>query len=218
MRPPRAAALLATAVLLPALVGCASMRAAQAGSAVPGEDVGTTAEPTVEAVTTPEPTSDPAPDAPDAPPAAPESPIPGDATADELFEQIAATLTVDGTDFHQIRYTPAAYGQPADVMYGTDQWEAHVADNRQPIGPIIVVRVTRTAPTEVLKEAGVAPRAARLAAVDPLTPVEPDVEIPSGQDVRLVVVPPPSGDGALQFAATGVPDADVRAFVEAVTR
>lgn len=216
MRAPRAAGLLATAVLLPALVGCASLRTAEAGSAVP---VQATAEPTGEVVAppAPEPTSDPAPD-PDVTAAEPESPIPADATADELFEQIAATITVDGTDFHQIRYTPAAYGQPADVMYGTDQWEAHVADNRQPIGPIIVVRVTRQPATAVLKEAGAAPRAARLAASDPLTPVEPDVESPSGQELRLVVVPPPSGDGAVQFAATGVSDADVRAFVEAVTR
>lgn len=215
MRRPDAAALIATTAILPALIGCASLGTSTdaGGPALVGESA--IALPT-DAATAPLPTA-PAPAA-SAPAVEPQSPLSGDDTAQQLFDRVAGTVTVDGTDFHQIRYTPAADGRPADVMYGTDQWEAHVADNTQPIGPIIIVRVTEQTHGEVLRQAGAAPSAARVAARDPFTPVEPEADNPSGQEQRLVVVPPAKGPGGLLFATTGVPDADVRAFVEAVTR
>jgi hypothetical protein len=138
-------------------------------------------------------------------------------TVDQLFEHVAATVTVDGTEFHQIRYTAAEQGYPADVMYGTAQWDAHVADNTEPIGPIIVVYVSEQARDELVQQVG-APTSARSAAVDPYAPIEPDAESPSGEEQRLVVVPPPVGSGSLVFAMTGVDDAAARAFAEAVTR
>jgi hypothetical protein len=175
----------------------------------------------VDAATAPtvadEPTPTPAPSvAPQATTAA--SVLTGSETADQLFDHVASFVTVEGTAFHQIRYTAAADGLPADVMFGTDQWDAQLIDNSLPIGPVIVVHATSLERAEVVERSGAPAAAARSASTDPYTPVEPDADSPSGEEQRLVVVPAPAGDGSLVFATTGLTDDEARAFAEAVTR
>lgn len=199
-----------SALLVATLAGCATPRPTSIGDqAPPGV--------TVDATDADEPVGTPAPTAA---PNATEgtSDRTGAETADELFAHVAGILTVNGTEFHQIRYTPAAEGQPATLIFGTAQWEAQLADNTLPIGPIVVVSASSMSRAEIVERSGAAPSAARSASTDPYTPVEPGSESPSGEEQRLVALPAPTGDGSLVIATTGVDDAAARAFAEAVTR
>lgn len=210
-RTTRAGALVAV-LLLGTLSGCATPRPGSPGAQA------ITADPPLPAVTeTAGPTAvSPAP-AP-APTAASPAALTGSETPDQLFDHVAAKITVEGTDFHQIRSTPATGRFPATVVYATAQWDAHIADNSQPMGPIIVVRTSDQPREEVVAASGTLSAAARSASVDPLTPIEPTADSPSGKEQRLVVLPAAAGEGALVIATTGVTDADARAFAEAVTR